>query len=161
MPEKVRCITDVYILLHLKKAKVDYAKMMAKVTGLPLSKIKDSIDWLIKAGLIERDEGSAIKKSKAKFKKAYEVHKHHTYYKLSREGELLVRKMDYRWFEKFLKEQIKKDVFRELEELYKKNSLNKFSNELTSIGFITKNGRKTKFFEAFAYVSGFFENKKN
>lgn len=75
-----------YVLAHLKKAGVDYAKMMVKMSELPLSLIEDAIRDLMEAGLVERDSGSAIKRSKARFKKAFEVHKHHTYYRLSREG---------------------------------------------------------------------------
>ncbi|WP_457741302.1 DUF2250 domain-containing protein [Thermococcus sp.] len=86
-----------YVLVHLKKASVDYAKMMAKMSSLPLELIEDSINDLLELGLIERDSGSAIKRSRARFKKAFEVHKHHTYYHLSREGELFVRSIDERW----------------------------------------------------------------
>ena len=91
-----------YILLHLKKANVDYAKMIAKMTELDLELVKTALEDLMKAGLIERDQGSALKRSKAKFKKAFEVHKHHTYYKLSKEGELLVRRIDERWLKEYL-----------------------------------------------------------
>ena len=75
-----------YVLAHLKRAGVDYAKMMAKVSGLSIELINDAIGDLLELGLVERDSGSAIKRSKARFKKAFEVHKHHTYYRLSRKG---------------------------------------------------------------------------
>jgi len=85
----------IYILLHLKRANVDYAKMIAKVTDLDLDVVKSAIEDLVKLGLIERDHGSALKRSKARFKKAFEVHKHHTYYKLSREGEITAALLIY------------------------------------------------------------------
>ncbi len=151
-------IVDVYVLLHLKKAGVDYAKMMAKVTGLPIEKINESVEKLMKEGLIERDEGSAIKRSKARFKKAHEVHKHHTYYRLSRLGELTVRKMDKKWAKNFFEE-----LGLNYREIAKKKVLSDelISVGLISIGFVTKKGKKTKFFEALSYVSGFFDNEKN
>ena len=43
--------------------------------------------------IIERSHGSSIKRTKARFKLSYEVHKHHTYYKLTKEGELLLREI--------------------------------------------------------------------
>ena len=90
-----------YVLTHLKRAGVDYAKMMARMSGLPPELINDAVSDLIELGLVEKDPGSAIKRSKAKFKQVSEVHKHHTYYKLSRERELFIRSIDERWLRKY------------------------------------------------------------
>ncbi len=145
-------IEQLYVLLHLRKAKVDYAKMMAKLTGLPLERINESIAALMEMGFVERDSGSTIKKSKAKFKKAYEVHKHHTYYKLTRKGEIFVRKIDESWLEDYF-EKFGRNTFQQLLELAKKGKLNADSEILRKLGFMSEKGRKTKFLQAFCYVA--------
>ncbi len=145
-------IEQLYVLLHLRKAKVDYAKMMAKLTGLPLERINESIAALMEMGFVERDSGSAIKKSKAKFKKAYEVHKHHTYYKLTRKGEIFVRKIDESWLEDYF-EKFGRNTFQQLLKLAKKGKLNTDSEVLRKLGFMSEKGRKTKFLQAFCYVA--------
>ncbi len=147
-------IEQLYVLLHLRKAKVDYAKMMAKLTGLPLESINESISSLVERGFVERDSGSAIKKSKAKFKKAYEVHKHHTYYRLTREGSIFARKIDDSWLRKYFRELTGEDVFPAVVELSKRGRARSHSEALKRLGFLTDKGRKTKFFEAFSYVAG-------
>ncbi len=90
-------VVEIYILLHLKYAGVEYAKMISKITGLELNEINNAIKNLVSHGLIERDEGKAIKRKEARFKKAKEVHKHHSYYKLTEEGKIMVRNMDEKW----------------------------------------------------------------
>ena len=149
----------IYILLHPKRANVDYAKMIAKVTDLDLDVVKSAIEDLVKLGLIERDHGSALKRSKARFKKAFEVHKHHTYYKLSREGELFVRGIDEKWLKehfnmlmgegsfKLFKSLIKaKDFYSACKEIGVNDS--RFFDEFLLHKFITPNGKKTKFFKS-------------
>jgi predicted transcriptional regulator len=137
---------------------VDYAKMMAKMSELPLSLIEDAIRDLMEAGLVERDSGSAIKRSKARFKKAFEVHKHHTYYRLSREGELFVRRIDERWLKEYLNSLIPNgwNVIRVLkessnfEEVCRKlneRDCDRIIEELIVYYFITPSGKKTTFFK--------------
>ncbi|ASJ03454.1 hypothetical protein A3L09_09370 [Thermococcus profundus] len=143
-----------YVLAHLKKAGVDYAKMMAKMSELPLSLIEDAIRDLTEAGLVERDSGSAIKRSKARFKKAFEVHKHHTYYRLSREGELFVRRIDGRWLKEYFNSLFPEGwrIVRELSRSGKFENLSKdikreeIHGELRVYRFITPSGRTTQFF---------------
>ena len=145
-----------YILTHLKKAGVDYAKMMAKVSGLPIELINDAIGDLLELGLVERDSGSAVKRSKARFKKAFEVHKHHTYYKLSREGELFVRSIDERWLERYFnglfpggwKVARALAQSRDVEEAGEKVSIDDETvKEMRILRFVTEKGRKTEFFK--------------
>ncbi|ASJ01151.1 DUF2250 domain-containing protein [Thermococcus gorgonarius] len=144
-----------YVLAHLRKAGVDYAKMMAKMSELPLSLIEDAIKDLMEAGLVERDSGSAIKRSKARFKKAFEVHKHHTYSRLSREGELFVRSIDEKWLKNYFDSLFPGGwkVVRALAEAKNFNELpkdlrgDKIREELLLHRFITPNGRKTTFFK--------------
>ncbi|BAA30081.1 DUF2250 domain-containing protein [Pyrococcus horikoshii] len=143
-----------YILVHLKKASVDYAKMMARMSKLPLPLIEDAIKDLIEIGLIERDSGSTIKRSRAKFKKAFEVHKHHTYYRLSREGELFVRKINEEWLGEYFNRLIPNgwEVIRILKrvksfsELPEKFKSDEVKDELVLYHLITPNSKVTKFF---------------
>ncbi len=83
-----------YILLHLKRANVDYAGSIAKMVEVSIDKVVDELDKLESLGLIERRVGgSSIKRNEARFKLSNEVHKHHVYYELSRTGESLVREL--------------------------------------------------------------------
>ena len=144
-----------YVLAHLKKAGVDYAKMMSKMSGLPLELIEDSINDLLELGLIERDSGSAIKRSRARFKKAFEVHKHHTYYRLSREGELFVRSIDERWLKRYFNALVP-DGWKVVNALAKSRDVKEVTRivkikddtieELKILRFVTERGRKTEFF---------------
>ncbi|QDA31699.1 DUF2250 domain-containing protein [Thermococcus indicus] len=144
-----------YVLTHLKRAGVDYAKMMAKMSGLPLELITDAIGDLLEVGLIERDPGSAIKRSRARFKKAFEVHKHHTYYRLSREGELFVRSIDGKWVERYFNALLSNGwkivgalaESRDTKEAGRKVSIDDETlEELRVLRFVTEKGRKTEFF---------------
>ncbi|HID43578.1 MAG TPA: DUF2250 domain-containing protein [Archaeoglobaceae archaeon] len=80
-----------YILAHLKRAGIDYAKSISRVLKSPISIIVEELNKMEKAELIERTYGSAIKRTEARFKLSYEVRKHHTYYKLTKEGENLLK----------------------------------------------------------------------
>lgn len=147
-----------YILLHIKKAGVEYAKMIAKMTEIDLEIVNKSIEDLMKLGLIERDSGSAVKRSKARFKKAFEVRKHHTYYKLSREGELFVRKVDERWLKRFFDDLIGKGAFKLLKTLkdckdFKEAcrlcriDYDRYYEDFVLYRLITPSGRKTRLFQ--------------
>ncbi|NJF24634.1 DUF2250 domain-containing protein [Thermococcus sp. Bubb.Bath] len=147
-----------YVLAHLKKAGVDYAKMMAKMSELPLSLIEDAVRDLMEVGLVERDSGSAIKRSKARFKKAFEVHKHHTYYRLSREGELFVRKIDEKWLKEYFNNLIPRgwdtiillgesSNFEEACRKLNGGDCDRIMEELTVYYFATPSGKKTTFFK--------------
>ena len=145
-----------YVLAHLKRAGVDYAKMMGKMSGLPLELITDAIEDLLEIGLIERDPGSAVKRSKARFKKAFEVHKHHTYYRLSREGELFVRSIDERWLKRYFNG-LFPNGWKVIQALAESRDLNEAGRkididgetleELRVLRFVTEKGRKTEFFK--------------
>ncbi len=80
------------MLLHLKRAGVDYAGSMMKLSGVPVEEVEGALGRLESLGLVQkRLGGSSIKRSEARFKLSNEVRKHHTYYELSQEGETLVR----------------------------------------------------------------------
>jgi len=79
------------ILQHLKIAGIDYGKSIAISTGIDLQRVIDLLEKMEGEGLIERVQGDAIKRSRAKFKLSKEVHKHHLYYRLTRKGKLMLR----------------------------------------------------------------------
>lgn len=142
-----------YVLLHLKRAGVDYVKMMAKMTGLDQDLLQDAVDDLMEMGIVERDSGSAIKRSRARFKKAFEVHKHHTYYRLSREGQLLVRDIDTEWVRRYFDTLLGPGAFELLSCLSGRCELSRCKariderkrGDLVLYRLMTPSGRRTKF----------------
>lgn len=82
---------QLYILAHLKRANIDFAKSIAKNIKRSVEEINKELNRMENSGLVERAHGSAVKRTDAKFKLAQEVRKHHTYYGLSNKGEKLVR----------------------------------------------------------------------
>jgi len=81
------------ILRHLKVANVDYGKSIMKNTKIPIDQVVMLLDDLEKMGLVERVPGATVKNTEAKFKLSHEVHKHHTYYRLSRPADHLLRNL--------------------------------------------------------------------
>ena len=85
---------EISVLMHLKRANVDYGKSIALNTGIPLQEVLEILDKLERMGLVERVKGGkTLKRSVARFKLSSEVRKHHVYYRLSRSGELLIRSL--------------------------------------------------------------------
>lgn len=81
------------VMRHLKRAGVDYGKSIARNTGIPLQRVLEILEELERLGVVERVQGKVLKRSKARFKLSNEVRKHHVYYRLSRQGELLLREL--------------------------------------------------------------------
>lgn len=150
---------EIYIILHLKRANVEYAKMIMKLTHLSLDKIENAITSLENKGLVERDSGSAIKRTRARFKKAKEVHKHHSYYHLSKEGSLLARRINEKFLEDYFDSLLGSNGFKLLKALLSENfeeacrhiSINcdEIKKFLIKENFITPSGNKTKFLSLF------------
>ncbi len=92
-----------YVMLYLKYAGVDYIKMMCKLSGIRNEKLQEIVRKMEEMKLIEKDSGSSIKRSKARFKKSSEVHKHHTYYRLTRKGKKLIKEMKKEEIEEIMK----------------------------------------------------------
>ncbi|MFP3260890.1 MAG: DUF2250 domain-containing protein [Sulfolobus sp.] len=99
------------ILKHLKKANVDYGKSIMLNTKIPIQEVVDLLDKLEKLGLIERVHGATLKNTEAKFKLSKEVHKHHTYYTLTKEGDHLLRQLDDKELINAYIELVKNDQF--------------------------------------------------
>ncbi|MGC9105335.1 MAG: DUF2250 domain-containing protein [Thermoprotei archaeon] len=81
------------ILRHLRVANVDYGKSIMKNTKIPIDQVVVLLDDLERMGLVERVPGATVKNTEAKFKLSHEVHKHHTYYRLTRLGDHLFRNL--------------------------------------------------------------------
>lgn len=82
------------VLQHLRKANVDYGKSIMLNTKIPIEEVVIILDKLENLGLIERVKGATLKNTEAKFKLSSEVHKHHTYYSLTRTGDHLLRYLE-------------------------------------------------------------------
>ncbi|BCS91751.1 DUF2250 domain-containing protein [Metallosphaera javensis (ex Sakai et al. 2022)] len=82
------------VLQHLRKANVDYGKSIMLNTKIPIEEVILILDKLESLGLIERVKGATLKNTEAKFKLSSEVHKHHTYYSLTRTGDHLLRYLE-------------------------------------------------------------------
>ena len=75
-----------YILTHLKRAGMDYAKSISKIADISIDVIENALNEMERKGIIERTHGSAIKRTEARFKLSYEVRKHHKYYRLTNDS---------------------------------------------------------------------------
>ncbi len=101
-----RCLE---VLEHLKKANIDYGKSIMLNTKIPIDQVVDILDKLENLGLIERVHGATLKNTEAKFKLSSEVHKHHTYYTLTRDGDHLLRNLDEKLLIKTYIDMVKND----------------------------------------------------
>lgn len=84
------------VLMHLRRARADFGRSVAAALHMPLEAAVSTLESLESMGLVERVPGSSVKRSDAKMKLADEVHKHHTYYRLSWKGDALLRSLDER-----------------------------------------------------------------
>ncbi|MEJ2778685.1 MAG: DUF2250 domain-containing protein [Sulfolobaceae archaeon] len=99
------------VMKHLRKANVDYGKSIMLNTKIPIQEVVELLDRLERLGLIERVHGATLKNTEAKFKLSKEVHKHHTYYTLTREGDHLLRQLDEKELIKAYIDLVKNDQF--------------------------------------------------
>ncbi len=95
---------SIYILVHLHRAGIDYARSIAKMANIPQNTVENALKLLEEKKLIEKAGTTSIKRSEARFKLSHEVHKHHTYYSLSRKGKHLVRELRNGEIERYLSE---------------------------------------------------------
>ncbi|MGH2331489.1 DUF2250 domain-containing protein [Thermoanaerobacter mathranii] len=80
---------DLTILAYLKKLGPEYAKFLARHLGLSLEESRKRLQSLEKRGLIKRVERRIVKYYHRQRKSV--KHRNHTYYELTREGELFLR----------------------------------------------------------------------
>ncbi len=81
------------VLRHMHLAKVDYAKNTSRYTEIPLMRVTDYMKRLHSMKLLDIYENTSIKRTSAKLKKSAEVHKHHTYYQINRNGDILLKEV--------------------------------------------------------------------
>jgi predicted transcriptional regulator len=86
-----------YLLLyHLDTVEGDYPRSMAGHLDAERGQVEDLCDGLERVGFLERLESGTVKQRRAKAKQSDEVRQHHTYYRLSREGDHLLRFLEER-----------------------------------------------------------------
>ncbi|WAM35210.1 DUF2250 domain-containing protein [Caldicellulosiruptor acetigenus] len=79
-------LLDLTILAYLKKLGPEYAKLLAIRLGLSLEESRNRLQSLEERGLIKRVERRIVKYYHRRRKSV--EHRNHTYYELTREGEL-------------------------------------------------------------------------
>ncbi|ADQ07247.1 DUF2250 domain-containing protein [Caldicellulosiruptor changbaiensis] len=82
-------LLDLTILAYLKKLGPEYAKLLAIRLGLSLEETRKRLQSLEERGLIKRVERRIVKYYHRRRKSV--KHRNHTYYELTREGELFLR----------------------------------------------------------------------
>ncbi|ABP67238.1 hypothetical protein Csac_1648 [Caldicellulosiruptor saccharolyticus DSM 8903] len=82
-------LLDLTILAYLKKLGPEYAKLLAIRLGLSLEESRKRLQSLEERGLIKRVERRIVKYYHRRRKSV--KHRNHTYYELTREGELFLR----------------------------------------------------------------------
>ncbi|WIV66708.1 DUF2250 domain-containing protein [Natrialbaceae archaeon AArc-T1-2] len=84
------------ILYHLKDVKGDYPRSMSGHLNADRKRTADTCEELVDSGMLERIESGMLKRRDVKLKRALETHQHHTYYRLSRDGDHLLRFLEER-----------------------------------------------------------------
>lgn len=79
------------ICYHLDYVDGDYGKSMAGHLDAKRERVDALCEEMEEAGVLERIESGTVKQRNVKAKKADEVRQHHTYYRLSRDGDHLLR----------------------------------------------------------------------
>ena len=82
------------ICYHLDAVEGNYPRSMAGHLDAQRDHIESLCEEMETAGLLERVESGTVKQRRVKAKQADEVRQHHTYYRLSREGDHLLRFLD-------------------------------------------------------------------
>jgi len=76
---------------HLDAVEGNYPRSMAGHLDAQRKQVEELCEEMETAGLLERVESGTVKQRRVKAKQADEVRQHHTYYRLSREGDHLLR----------------------------------------------------------------------
>lgn len=79
------------ICYHLDYVEGDYPKSIAGYLDAQRKHVDELCQQMEAAGVLERIESGTVKQRNVKAKKSKEVRQHHTYYRLSREGDHLLR----------------------------------------------------------------------
>ncbi|WP_458190678.1 DUF2250 domain-containing protein [Haladaptatus sp. NG-WS-4] len=84
------------ICYHLKRVGGNYPRSMAGHLDAERGHVEDLCAEMETAGILERIESGTVKQRQVKAKKAEEVRQHHTYYRLSQQGDHLLRFLEER-----------------------------------------------------------------
>ena len=79
------------ICYHLDAVEGNYPRSMAGHLDAERTHVESMCEAMETAGILERVESGTVKQRRVKAKQADEVRQHHTYYRLSREGDHLLR----------------------------------------------------------------------
>jgi predicted transcriptional regulator len=79
------------VCYHLDTVEGNYPRSMAGHLDAERKQVESLCEEMETAGLLERVESGTVKQRRVKAKQADEVRQHHTYYRLSREGDHLLR----------------------------------------------------------------------
>lgn len=82
------------ICYHLGAVEGNYPRSMAGHLDAERGHVESLCEEMETAGLLERVESGTVKQRNVKAKQADEVRQHHTYYRLSRDGDHLLRFLD-------------------------------------------------------------------
>jgi predicted transcriptional regulator len=86
-----------YLLLyHLDTVEGNYPRSMAGHLDAERGQVEELCEELERVEFLERLESGTVKQRRAKAKQSDEVRQHHTYYRLSREGDHLLRFLEER-----------------------------------------------------------------
>jgi predicted transcriptional regulator len=86
-----------YLLLyHLDTVEGNYPRSMAGHLDAERGQVENLCEELEQVDFLERLESGTVKQRRAKAKQSDEVRQHHTYYRLSREGDHLLRLLEER-----------------------------------------------------------------
>ncbi|ESS10165.1 MAG: uncharacterized protein conserved in archaea [uncultured archaeon A07HN63] len=81
---------------HLDTVEGNYPRSMAGHLDAERGHVEELCETMLDAALLERVESGTVKQRNVKAKQADEVRQHHTYYRLSRDGDHLLRFLDER-----------------------------------------------------------------
>lgn len=79
------------ICYHLDAVEGNYPRSMAGHLDTQRDRVESLCEEMERTGLLERVESGTVKQRRVKAKQADEVRQHHTYYRLSRDGDHLLR----------------------------------------------------------------------
>jgi predicted transcriptional regulator len=79
------------VCYHLDRVAGNYPRSMAGHLDARREQVERLCEQMESAGLLERIESGTVKRRQVKAKQADEVRQHHTYYRLSRDGDHLLR----------------------------------------------------------------------
>ena len=82
------------VCYHLDAVEGNYPRSMAGHLDAERKHVESLCEGMETAGLLERVESGTVKQRRVKAKQAEEVRQHHTYYRLSRDGDHLLRFLD-------------------------------------------------------------------